>query len=275
MGLLKVSKIAVWAGALPVIRGLRPGFRKLVQWRKRVVSMRHRRELGRRWQRRHSSPAGSIVRTPLQQLAVTVISLPARTDRLKEFEVEMDRVGITDYTVTPGVPGKDLFPKLPVDFSGAIGCNLAHAEALDRHDWGAKSLLMVCEDDLELLVDRPRLIRLIEEFAQNSDLDVLCLAGRVRGPRLPVSDSLWVATGIVGQACYILKPRIASRLSSIWRKGVDDLQKQDLSGKNDVVWNRVQRREAFFAFPRVQVARQRAGYSDIQGRELPVQESTG
>ena len=270
-----LSRMLISAGNLPVIGLLRTPFRALAKLRKGGLAFWRRRNLYKRWKRHQRFDASGLPTFSGEEIGITVINLPARKDRLTEFAEAMERVGFGDYSVTAGVPGRELFPQLPGDFSGAIGCNLSHAKAVEAHDWNSQPLLMVCEDDLDFLVDGARLREVISEFAQNPRLDVLCLAGRARGAKIQITERLYVATGIVGQACYVLKPQMARRLSTIWREGVGALLEQKLSGKNDLAWHPVQRREAFFAFPVGQLARQRPSFSDIQGRHMPAQDSTG
>ena len=210
----------------------------------------------------------------MSDIPIVVISLPNRHDRLDGFESEMRRLGVKHHRVVPGVLGNAMYPNLPGDFSGAIGCNLAHSNAIEANNWSHEELLMICEDDVEFQVDAPALEALVSEFIADPQLDVLCLAGRVRGPKIPISEDLFVVTGVVGQACYVVKPHMVAPLAKLWRSGVADLAKLKLRGKNDIIWNKAQKNYAFFAFPRYRVARQRASYSDIQGREMPVQEST-
>lgn len=261
-------------GALPILRELRPSYRGLLAVLRRLRGRRAFRQLSQRWETK--SPRIEIPSTALRlsQIPIVVISLPNRRDRLDEFEKEMARLSATHYRVVPGVSGKELYPSIPGDFAGAIGCNLAHSNAIESNDWSNEQLLMICEDDVEFHVDAKVLETLISEFYVNPYLDVFCLAGRVRGPRIPISENLAVVTGVVGQACYVVKPHMVEPLARLWRLGVADLAKLRLRGKNDIIWNAVQKQTAFFAFPRQKIARQRASYSDIQGREMPPQEST-
>ena len=261
-------------GSRPVIRELRPLYRRLLAVFRRLRGRRALRQLAQRWEARRPRTGTPSTTLRLSGVPIVVISLPDRRDRLDEFEKEMKRLKATHYRVVPGVAGKELYPSIPGDFSGAIGCNLAHSNAIESNDWSNEQLLMICEDDVEFQVDVDVLEGLISEFHANPNLDVLCLAGRVRGPRIPISDNLAVVTGVVGQACYVVKPHMVEPLARLWRSGVADLARLKLKGKNDIIWNKVQRREAFFAFPRQKIARQRASYSDIQGREMPPQEST-
>ena len=261
-------------GAIPGVRLMRPLYRSVLKWIKRRVSAKSRRALLRRWNSRPHRAEAPESRISLKDLPIGVISLPNRKDRLKSFDEEMRKLGLSHHHLVPGVSGRDLYPHLPGDFSGAIGCNLAHSNALEALDWSGEELLMVCEDDVEFQVDTPVLEELISEFKSNPHLDVLCLAGRVRGSKIPISDSLFVVTGVVGQACYVVKPHMVGLLANLWRSGVRDLERLSLRGKNDIIWNRVQTSGYFFAFPRLKVARQRASFSDIQGREMPPQEST-
>tara|TARA_B110000503_G_scaffold115898_1_gene174556 strand:- start:1465 stop:2076 length:612 start_codon:yes stop_codon:yes gene_type:complete len=203
-----------------------------------------------------------------------VINLPQRQDRRREFKEEMKRLGVTHYKFVDGVDGKALFPKLPPHFAGAIGCNLSHSNAIESAQVQPGRCLMVCEDDVEFFADKDEIERLIGVFLARPELDVLCLAGRVRGPKIPIGNGLFVVSGIVGQACYLVKPHMVEPLAGLWRHGVKYLKRSSLIGKNDHIWKRLQRKSAFFAFPVAPVAGQREGFSDIQGRLLPRQESS-
>ena len=255
------------------LRLLRPSFRSSQKLLRQKKSAWARMRLVKRW-KKAGLPIGESTPLPLEDVPVIVINLPSRPDRMKDFSSEMLKINVTNVTVVPGVPGRELYPDIPGDFSGAIGCNLAHSNAVEAIDWSGHSLQMICEDDLEFLVSRSEIDTLLGEFVANEALDVLCLAGRVRGAKIPISENLYLATGIVGQACYVLKPHMAAPLANLWRSGVEDLSRERLRGKNDHIWNTLQAGTSFFAFPRAQIARQRESFSDIQGRNLPPQESS-
>lgn len=269
-----MGRLLISIGSLPIFRLFRPSFRATSKRIRRFMGEREKSRLSLRWNKKPQQTYLQERSLSLENVAIVVINLVTRPDRLEEFKAEMARLEIFDFTVVKGVPGKELYPELPGDFSGAIGCNLAHSDAVEAIDWERHGVLMVCEDDVEFVVSRSELEDTIEEFFRNPYLDVLCIAGRVRGAKVRISERLFVATGIVGQACYLVKPHMASILADLWRSGVTDLSRKKLRGKNDIIWNKLQRAEAFFAFPAQRHARQRSSYSDIQGRVLPVQEST-
>jgi hypothetical protein len=248
--------------------------RRLIRWRREKKYRLQRKRLEARYFSVPRPRDVAVGSRSLGDLPIVVINLPERSDRLRQFTDEMGKLGVTNFEVIPGVSGKALYPKLPGDFSGAIGCNLAHSTAVESPDWSKTDVLMVCEDDLEFLVSSSEIESLIANFLARKDLDVLCLAGRVRGPKIPIDDELYVVTGLVGQACYLIKPHMAQPLADLWRSGVASLARKRLSGKNDIIWNSLQTRNAFFGYPTRQIARQRESYSDIQGRVLPVQDST-
>ena len=103
----------------------------------------------------------------MDNIPIAVINLVTRPDRLVEFKAEMARLGISDFTVVKGVPGRELYPELPGDFSGAIGCNLAHSDAVEAIDWERHGVLMVCEDDVEFVVSRSQLEYTNEQLIRN------------------------------------------------------------------------------------------------------------
>lgn len=260
-------------GQLPGVRAFRPAFRRVAKQLRKLRGARNTQSLQRRWDTRRLVEHTPTHSFRLSGLHIAVINLPSRKDRLIEFSEEMARLGVKQFQVVEGISGRDLYPELPGDFSGAIGCNLAHAKAVEAIDWTTSNLLMVCEDDVEFLVDKSELESIVTEFVNNPNLDVLCIAGRVRGGKIRISERLFVATGIVGQACYVIKPNMPGKLAPLWRLGVNDLSKKRLRGKNDIIWNQIQKKDAFFGFPTRPFARQRASFSDIQGRMMPPQES--
>ena len=269
-----MHKILVLVGSRFPFRLLRPVFRYAKRIVSRASSRRQERLLQRRWLRLPPTIAQVPPKVSLSEIPIVAINLPQREDRRAEFKGEMDRLGISHYLFVDGVAGKELYPRLPAHFAGAIGCNLAHSNAVEALPIESGSCIMVCEDDVEFEAERHEIEALIGAFLANDKLDVLCLAGRVRGPRIWIGSNLAVVSGVVGQACYLVKPHMVKPLARLWRHGVKYLRVRSLIGKNDHIWKRLQRRKSFFAFPTYDVAGQRSGFSDIQGRSLSRQQST-
>lgn len=207
---------------------------------------------------------GSVI----DALAVKVINLDHRTDRLAAFSTEMENLGINRWHRIPAVDGKKKYVNLDTLFAGSIACTESHIAALTSTDWSSDEAAMICEDDLEFLTQRPEVERVIQEFLNNPLLSVLCLSGRPRGGSFPISRRLRIATGIVGRGCYLVKPDVAQPLIAAFQEGIPALVVGRVEGKGDRMWGRLQRRGYFFAIPRTPIAQQGAGYSDIEDTML-------
>ena len=164
--------------------------------------------------------------------------------------------------------GRQEFPNLHSFYSGSIGCSLSHVRAFEQAKWEGVEALLICEDDVEFLVDKETLSLAIEEFLQNPDLDVLALYGKPRGGSYRISDKLRIVVGLVGTVCYVVKPHMVDVIGSLFTEGVVDLHKGKRKGKSDILWNRLQAKKYFFAAPIGKYARNREGFSDIEGRLL-------
>lgn len=202
------------------------------------------------------------------RLPIKVINLERRTDRLARFSAEMKKLEIEGWSLIPAIDGRAKYFYLDSFFAGSAGCNESHVDALASVDWDDFPVAMICEDDLEFLVDRPELERLIHEFLNNPRLSVLCLSCRPRGASFPISNSLKIGTGISGRGCYLVKSDIVQSLIQEFERGIPALVRGHGAGKGDRRWKRLQRRRYFFAFPSTSIAQQAAGYSDIEGKML-------
>jgi hypothetical protein len=127
---------------------------------------------------------------------------------------------------------------------------------------------MICEDDLIFLRPWAEIQTYIDEFAANPALDVLSLSYRGRGGSVTVSPNLKILTGAVGRGCYIVKRHMVEPLQHTNERGIKLLLKGKRKGKGDVMTFPLQQDKYFFAAPRVQVAQQREGFSDIEGKQL-------
>jgi len=226
-----------------------------------------------RWNSRQSQPThqNSVsveADDVFTRLDIVVINLESRPDRLEEFASEMTRVGISGWRRLVAVDGRQQFPDLDPFYSGSIGCSLSHVLAFSEARWDECEALLVCEDDVEFLVDKETIAGAIHEFLDNPNLDVLALYGRARGGAHHISDNLRIAVGLVGTVCYVIKPHMADVVGELFSEGVADLQAGKRRGKSDILWNRLQARDYFFATPIGSYSRNREGFSDIEGRVL-------
>jgi hypothetical protein len=255
------------------MRILRVPYRSVARQLRRAARKVKAGLLNFRWARvnwRNPSPA-NVARVGaglLSSVDVVVINLDNRSDRLSDFSAEMKRLGVTDWRRVPATNGAQFFPHLPAFFAGSIGCTLSHINALASVDWQNCVAAMICEDDAEFLVSRAEIEELLENFLGDDRLDVLALYGRARGASTPISTHLRIVMGLVGRVCYVVKPHMALPLAQRFETGIPLLKGGRRRGKGDQMWRKLQRRGYFFASPRFPAVRNRAGYSDIEGRGL-------
>ena len=256
-----------------VFRLLRSLHRNGIAVRKRLVRKARSRILRGRWEHIgiESGPISSTPVDPIKifaSLETVVINLNSRADRLKQFEEEIQKLRVPAWRRIEAVDGAENFPGLDPFYSGSIGCSLSHVEALKVARWDEIDGLLICEDDVEFVAPVEDISQLIEEFLSNPRLDVLALYGKAMGGSHQISNNLRIVVGLVGTVCYVVKPHMATVISDLFAQGVEDLQRGKRRGKSDILWKKLQKREYFFAAPITSVARNRAGFSDIEGRHL-------
>lgn len=255
------------------MRWLRPFLHRALSAKARFVRRTRSAWLGARWNfRANKTPGSEVSKGPLndvfERLNVLVINLDSRPDRLEEFRGEMARLGISSWKRLAAVDGRREYPDLPPFYSGSIGCSLSHVLALEQAQWDGVDALLICEDDVEFLVDKEKIGTVIEEFLANPHLAVLALYGRARGGSHRISANLRIVVGLVGTVCYVIKPHMANVVGDLFSYGVNDLLRSKRRGKSDILWHRLQERKYFFAAPIDSYTRNREGFSDIEGRLL-------
>ena len=124
---------------------------------------------------------------------------------------------------------------------------------------------MVCEDDVQFVAEGQATEKVIQEFLSHKGLDVLCLAYRLRGPRIVISRRLAIANNVQTTSCYILKRAALPLLLANFTES-EQLLRSGVAMKTaalDIHWKKLQRKELVFAIPRIPLARQRPSFSDI------------
>jgi hypothetical protein len=208
-----------------------------------VLNRRARRAMGRR---------SGVARLS----AVMVINLRARPDRLAAFTEEMDKLGID------GVHRFDAIS----DDNAALGCSLSHVECAKQLLANGWESMMVCEDDVAFRLDRPRLDVLVDEFLDDAEADVACLAYFVQRSR-PHSTLYLRGTMVRTMACYVVKRRVVEDLVAAWLDGIEQMRRGGSANRYicDKAWIPLQEVRVFLV-PVVRAAVQRESYSEIQGR---------
>ena len=199
----------------------------------------------------------------LAEISATYINLDRRSDRAQQIEHEFSRLGL-------GAPERFSAVENHNPMLGAAQSHLAVLENLVASS--PNSLVMVCEDDLIFSGSRADLDQVVQEFANDSRLDVLCLAYMIKNTTRAInvkevraSEHLLISNQILTQACYVLKPSAIAPVIRSLRQSVRLLSAgvQWSYAAGDVYWQTLQQGRLFFAYPEKRLARQSAGHSDI------------
>ena len=200
-------------------------------------------------------PADPPVHRLGESIAIFYINLDHRRDRRLEIIDEFASLGIYELTRIPAHRDKN----------GALGCARSHLWLADMLVAEAANPVLICEDDVEFLLNRVELDEIIDDFLTRPSLEVLCLANRVRGPRLPVSKHLAVSNNVQMAACYLVKPSALTQLAESFRRSVEELEAGSSLALSsiDQTWKSLQSGAVWFAIPKRKAARQRMSFSDI------------
>jgi len=193
--------------------------------------------------------------TPLEQFVdghVLVINLNRRNDRWKEFEAEMEMLGIDHYTRFDAYDGpiNDGRP------SGNMGCTASHRAVLEIIAWSKWPRCLVFEDDVQLrrefLPDwKQRFIEMVRDVPP--DMDILYLGGHYADrPISRVSPNVIRCGRMHTTSSYIITQEAARRMAP-YISGV---------GPIDVLFSGFAEKQHHYIFqPRLFI--QRPSFSDL------------
>ncbi len=189
-----------------------------------------------------------------------VINLASRADRRGQVEEQMRSIGQPHFQIVSGVPHAN----------GSLGCALAHRNLLDGVARDPHEILWIAEDDVVFDASPGEIAACIDEFAKDPGLDVLCLAERTPGPKLPISKTLALTVSTYTTACFLVKPWAIDRLRQSFHESVYflSLGVPPTKAAIDSHWRLLQYRDMVFCVPRARLVRQRPSYSDIRGIEI-------
>lgn len=245
-----------WTRALSLVIEYADGTLSFTRWLPRILI----RFGPRRYGHRDDQVAKTLRRDEivLGQLPGFYINLDKRRDRRLLVEEGLAAHGLNRFERLPGIPNS----------LGILGCTQSHIAVLEKIQEAKYSLAMICEDDVEFLGDSHDIRSAIQEFSDNPGLDVLCLAYRLRAPRLRISKKLAIGNGVQTASCYVVKQSAIPILLDSFRES----EKMLASGvppriaANDMHWKKAQSKYLTFAITRTRLARQRPSFSDVVGR---------
>ena len=188
-------------------------------------------------------------------LDIIYINLTHRVDRKKNIVEEFDKIGILNYSRFNGL----------LNANGALGCAYSHKKVIKLYDAANDKLLMVCEDDIQFIGSSNKLNILLENFINDNNLNVLCLAFN-HSNQYPYNDYFNLTSDTQTMSCYILKPYMKDvflknfELSTkLLEHGIDRIYKPEI----DQVWKSLQKKYNFI-IPIERFALQRESFSDIE-----------
>jgi hypothetical protein len=242
-------------------------WRGLLSIARRLSDQRDRILVSTRLSSRRLFPDGSNVFSGLSpaDIPVLVINLRKRPDRLRDVRANLKKVGFSDVRVIEAVDGPATYPHLVRGHAANLGCTQSHLAAVEGN-LRAGLPVAVCEDDNEFLAPKAEVQRLVEEFLNSPEYDVLCLSARVRGPKVEASKDFTAVSWAIAPAFYVVKPRAQVPLLGAYRESVRRLSRQLRNGPFDQVWRGIQRYQLVFVTPVARVARQKESHSDIQDK---------
>jgi hypothetical protein len=222
-----------------------------IVWLSRFKFRRIFRSIAARWRGRPLGLGG------LGAVFSVYINLDSRRDRKLQVLEEFTGIGMED-------PHR--FPAL-ARTPGILGCTLSHAVVLEESKSDSRPI-MGCEDDVEFLATRADIETVLGAFLRDPSLDVLCLAYNLGAQPHRLNPLLAITNDTQTASCYVVKDRAKAPLARIFFLGASRLEKgaPAWAAANDIMWKRLQRTSLAFAIPHKPMARQRASFSDIEGR---------
>jgi hypothetical protein len=188
------------------------------------------------------------------------INLDKRHDRRQEIEYEL--VNNFKYTRAERFSAIEYNP-------GCYGCSMSHISLFRKMIEQGWETIMVFEDDAQLLTNRESIDRYINEFLNDSQLDILCI-GNSCGNNIEYNDVFNRCFNTQTTSCYVLKKKFVKTLiecyfndpTMVYTLPTDSQELANHLGIIDSSWNPLQYSH-YFVIPKEKQVLQRPSYSDI------------
>ena len=216
----------------------------------------------------HKAPAPAPAPAPVLKISgmdridrVVFINLAHRTDRLAEMQEQFN----TRFMYTKAERVDAVY--IP-DF-GMKGATITHIKVLRQALLDNLETIMVFEDDIDLITNRPELDSYINSFLDDPNADILCV-GNSCGDHVHYNHMLERGFNIQTASCYVIKKKFILTLLEAWVTNKDEVftidehdpKLWDKIGATDVQWGPLQATH-IFVIPKVRQVFQRKSYSDL------------
>ena len=123
---------------------------------------------------------------------IVYINLDHRTDRKQEFETEIKKLGITNYTRIPGIYPGPLIPNEPLNRNRHIACGTVHKNIVQYAKDNKLNNILIFEDDVTFTKDSLHIIeKSLDDLSKINDWDLFYVSGIVIDTSLQyVTDNL-------------------------------------------------------------------------------------
>jgi len=192
--------------------------------------------------------------------AVRYINLDKRTDRRKEIEDELRKIGIRNFQRFPAVEHKD----------GAIGCAYSHLNVLKEAKEKNYKNVLIFEDDFEFTVSKKEFWKLMDAI-KGLDYDVI-MFGYALNKHEDFNDTFYKVLDAQTASAYLVN----SGFYDILIKNLEEaVVKFEETGKhwhyaNDQCWKSLQPTSKWYAF-RTRIGKQRPSHSDNRREKVNYQ----
>jgi len=181
------------------------------------------------------------------------INLDARIDRRKEFEGEMEKMGISCERF-PAIKGNP----------GLVGCGYSHMGVIQEAQRRGHKSVLIFEDDFEFIVDKATFWDTMAkiEVDLSGGFDVVMLGYNIQHSE-PFSRNLMRVKEAQTASAYIVHANMYDRLIGLYKWAMPLLQTTGRHWEyaNDQVWKILQPGTEWYA-SNVRIGKQRASYSD-------------
>jgi len=189
----------------------------------------------------------------LNSLQATYINLDSRTDRDSHIKKELKRMGFVNHERFPAVSHEN----------GAIGCTQSHLSITLKGIEKKSDYIFVFEDDARFICTKKKIKKVLFEFMNNSNLDVLCIGNNVIDKPTKISNLLSRTKNTQTTSCYVMKASAFNDYVKVLKEGLEMMRHGELhNGVVDIVWKKIQT-EYVFAIPNKKLLVQKRSYSNI------------